>query len=72
MREEEIYGAILAAINGEDHDCPEPVWRHEEFLKAIHDALVGRLPAPPDTDGTYLLTCTVSGGEPTYSWESAS
>lgn len=35
-REEEFYAAILAAINGDDHTCPEPVWRHEEFLKAIH------------------------------------
>lgn len=38
-REEEFYAAILAAINGDDHTCPTPVWRIEEFLKAIHDAI---------------------------------
>lgn len=26
------------------------------------------LPAPPTTDGTYTLTCTVTNGVPTYSW----
>lgn len=32
-------------------------------------ALAEILPAAPGTDGTYTLTCTVSGGVATYSWE---
>ena len=30
-----------------------------------------RIPAPPTTNGAYVLTVTVSGGTPTYSWENA-
>lgn len=29
------------------------------------------LPASPEEDGTYVLTCTVDDGEATLSWESA-
>lgn len=38
----------------------------EDFV--ITDA---RIPAPPTTNGAYVLTVTVSGGTPTYSWENA-
>ena len=30
-----------------------------------------RIPAPPTTNGAYVLAVTVSGGIPTYSWENA-
>lgn len=30
-----------------------------------------RIPAPPTTNGAYVLTVTVSGGTPTYSWDNA-
>ena len=30
-----------------------------------------RIPAPPTTNGAYVLTVTISGGTPTYSWENA-
>ena len=30
-----------------------------------------RIPAPPTNNGAYVLTVTVSGGTPTYSWENA-
>lgn len=30
-----------------------------------------KIPPAPTTDGTYVLTCTVTSGTPAYSWESA-
>lgn len=30
--------------------------------------VANNIPAPPTTDGTYTLTCTVTSGVPTYSW----
>ena len=27
------------------------------------------LPAAPSTDGSYILTVTISNGEPTYTWQ---
>lgn len=30
-----------------------------------------KIPPAPTTDGTYVLTCTVTDGTPAYSWESA-
>lgn len=30
-----------------------------------------RIPAPPTNNGAYVLTVTVTGGTPTYSWENA-
>lgn len=34
------------------------------------NAVSEKLPAVPSTDGTYILTATVTNGEPVYSWES--
>lgn len=36
----------------------------EKYLPVI-------IPASPSVDGTYTLTCTVTAGEPVYSWESS-
>lgn len=33
-------------------------------------ALQTKVPDPPTTDGTYVLTATVSGGTATYAWVS--
>ena len=38
---------------------------YEEFT-----ALAAKLPTPPTTNGTYVLTVTVTAGSPTYSWVS--
>ena len=64
--------AILQNILGADNDLLEPMSRIETLLIALGekiDALSSSIPAAPTTDGTYTLTCTVSEGEPTYSWE---
>ena len=46
MRTEEYLQGILGALGaGEDVGVPKPVWRHEEFLKAIYDALSAGVPA---------------------------
>lgn len=42
---------------------------------AINDTISGlaaRIPAAPTTDGTYVLSVTVSSGVPTYSWVASS
>lgn len=42
MRPEEYLQGILGALGvGEDKGVPEPVWRQEEYLKAIYDAVKG-------------------------------
>ena len=42
MRREEYLQGILGALGvGEDNGVPEPVWNHEEYLKAIYDAVKG-------------------------------
>lgn len=39
-----------------------------QTLKALVDYVNGKIPAAPTTDGTYDLVCTVTNGEPTFSW----
>lgn len=51
-----------------------PATRLEEFLDRIARAAAGNvnvanIPAAPSADGTYKLTCTVTSGTPTYTWE---
>lgn len=42
MRKEEYLQGILGALGvGEDKGVPDPVWRHEEYLKAIYEAAKG-------------------------------
>ena len=38
-------------------------------LKTDVAAVKGKIPAAPEEDGTYTLTCTVASGVATYSWE---
>ncbi len=58
MRNEEYYHGILSALGvEEDVGVPDPVWRHEKFLKLIYDALKARgvLPVRGNDDkGKYL------------------
>ena len=44
---------------------------YDRVEKAEQDiaGLLIRVPFPPTTNGTYKLTCTISGGIKTYSWE---
>jgi len=74
MRIYEYLNGIRGALgSGEDNGVPTPAWRIEEYLKDIYDAIKASdaIPAYPETDGTYVLTVTVSSGTPTLSWESA-
>lgn len=42
MREAEYLRGILGALGvGEDSGVPDPVWRQEEYLKALYDAVKG-------------------------------
>lgn len=44
-------------------------WNSEKWeLVTLADLLT--IPSAPDTDGTYTLQVTVSGGSPTYEWVS--
>jgi len=36
----------------------------------LKSAFAAKLPTPPTTDGTYVLTVTVTAGDPAYSWVS--
>ncbi|MBQ3159612.1 MAG: hypothetical protein IJQ45_00995 [Clostridia bacterium] len=50
MRNERYYAGILGALGvGEDNGVPDPAWRHEEYLKAIYDALRNTPKLPPAT-----------------------
>jgi hypothetical protein len=42
----------------------------DEQLGDLKSAMAAKLPAPPTTDGTYVLTVTVTAGDPAYSWVS--
>lgn len=57
-REEELWAAIIAALNGEDIDVPVPAWRREEFLVGILGAIKGvdgaTVPEPVWREEQYL------------------
>lgn len=38
--------------------------------KELKSAFAAKLPTPPTTDGAYMLTVTVTAGDPAYSWVS--
>ena len=40
-------------------------------IHKINEKYLPVIPAAPSDDGTYTLTCTVTDGDPVYSWESA-
>ena len=46
------------------------IMRHENGENAyVLLTIPEELPAAPAEDGNYILKCTVSGGEATYTWE---
>ena len=67
-REEELWAAIIAALNGDDVDVPVPAWRREEFLVGILGAIKGvegaTVPEPVWREEQYLKAMfdTLSGG----------
>lgn len=67
-REEELWAAIVAALNGDDVDVPVPAWRREEFLVGILGAIKGvegaSVPEPVWREEQYLKAMfdTLSGG----------
>lgn len=67
-REEELWAAIVAALNGDDVDVPVPAWRREEFLVGILGAIKGvegaAVPEPVWREEQYLKAMfdTLSGG----------
>ena len=61
-------GVITVALaSGSSQDVAADV----ETLSGKVTVLEGKIPAAPEEDGAYVLTCTVADGEATYSWESA-
>lgn len=74
MRREEYLQGILGALGvGEDKGVPEPVWRQEEYLAAIYEAIKNLNPASISTwkqlvsmvrDGT--ASTYVKPGDPYY------
>ena len=69
----EIYGSLGGNLdNVRDLDDIAAIL-HEIALLGIGDALsaaaVKELPEAPESDGTYLLTCTVDEGAATLSYE---
>ena len=77
VREDALMKTIMDALGGSYAGIQTPVWRNEEELATIARALAAVvpstsiLPEAPETDGAYVLTCTVADGEATLSWESA-
>lgn len=67
-REEELWAAIVAALNGDDVDVPVPAWRREEFLVGILGAIKGvdgaSVPEPVWREEQYLKAMfdTLAGG----------
>lgn len=54
-------------------DVPVPVGHETEYYSdpvAEIERVSVQVPVPPTANGTYRLTCVVSGGVPTYSWTS--
>lgn len=50
----------------------DPVSGNYIDINAIADTSGTIIPNPPNTNGTYILKCTVSNGTKTYSWISES
>lgn len=63
--------AILQdTIDGVEYTDP-PQSRIEALLVELNGLLAGKLPEAPESEGAYVLTCTIDDkGAATYSWES--
>ena len=78
VREDTLMKKIMDALGGDYDGIQTPVWRNEEELAVIAGAMAPVIPSSdilpecPDTDGAYVLACTVTDGKAVLSWESAS
>lgn len=43
----------------------------DSLLAEVENYVDAKIPPAPSSDGTYVLTCTVTSGTPAYTWESA-
>ena len=60
-----VKGGVLSWTNTKGI----PVGHESHYFENLRKRVEDRLPDPPSADGTYRLTCTISGGVKTYSWE---
>lgn len=60
-----VKGGVLSWTNTKGI----PVGHESHWFENLRKRVEDRLPDPPSADGTYRLTCTISGGVKTYSWE---
>lgn len=54
----------------ETFELPPEESPNDLIIRSELNAVSEKLPATPSTDGAYVLTVTVTNGEPVYSWES--
>lgn len=68
----EIYGSLGGNLDNVRDVEDIAAILHQIALLGIGDSLkaAAELPEAPESDGTYLLTCTVEDGEATLSYES--
>lgn len=61
------YGVITVALtSGSAQDVASDVAELDTKVTTLES----KIPAAPEEDGSYVLTCTVADGAATYSWES--
>ena len=63
------YSNIILTEGSATEDYIPYAYARDDAARLDITALQAKLPSPPSTSGTYRLTCTVSGGVATYSWE---
>lgn len=60
---------LKGIIDADFSNLPDPITRDEIFLAAI---AARAIPEYPNTDGTYILQLTITDGDATLEWVSAS
>lgn len=65
-----VYPITTPTSNSFTFTLPQEENDNDLIIREELDAVSEKLPAVPSTDGTYVLTATVTNGEPVYSWES--
>lgn len=60
--------SILATQSGGTYTVT--IKKSSDTIHKIDEKYLPVIPTAPSDDGTYTLTCTVTDGEPAYSWES--
>lgn len=66
----DITKAFIIGNGTIDFSSTTPTYTRSNAMTVDWDGniIANNIPAPPTTDGTYTLTCTVTNGIPTYSW----